>query len=309
MSDSNMTSQNVIGIRSAEDPDDFNGWGGTGWYPPPLGTALDGTTTVTLDNSGTPASNTPGQPIYEVIEHETNLQITADDDQKEMSPLSSRNIYRDPGKKKLDLTMELFEEKGTDRWGGARRFHPTNKEYREDWYAYPRYEIISISEPEDSSGNPILVEENFDKTTVVSAKKVIWLGDVTFSGKTLGYDTGDKVKSSLTGNAKLKRVFNEYTFEGSLLTAATFSGVTTDSLDNDIVIPTRLKFTITDYVAGASLTITGKNIRNETITEVIGVTANGTVYSDHVFAIVNALGIVSDVLANFKAAISADELY
>lgn len=309
----NMTAQNVLLIQSAELVDDSTGlanWDGTGYYPPPLGTYLTGTSTATSDN--TSGSATPGEPGAEILEGDVAFSYPTDDDQKETMELQGPEIYRDPGKEKLDLSLELYEELGTHRWVTAKRWNPTNLEYRRAT-KFPRYNFFQLSYPKDSSGNYIAVDEELSKSDIAGAAMVVWFSRVKWVSRATSLDNSDKVKTTMTGHAVKKRVFMNYTFDGDLLGSTgvptAFSGATPDSLDSAIVIPTRMKIVISSWVAGVTMTITGTDVYGDALTEVVATTAAGTYYTNNVFASVNTNGLVCDATADFSAWISAKELY
>ena len=183
MTKRDLVGQNVILIRSAEDPDDFANFGDSGFYVPPLGTYKTGTTTTTLDNSSTAADNTPGQAQFELVKGKSSLTYPIDDDDKEAMDVSGNEIEHDPGDEKIDLTLEMWELRDSERYGGARCFHPTNIQYKRSIY-YPRYEALVIATPINSGGNVIQVTPALVKSLIASAKKVFYFRDVIFKSKT-----------------------------------------------------------------------------------------------------------------------------
>jgi hypothetical protein len=300
--------QSVILIRSGELPANYANWGLAGWYVPPLGTALTGTDTITLDNSSTGASNTPGEPIFEIVEGKSVLSYTIDDDDKETMDASTDIIEHDPGKAKLDLNMDMWPKLGTSRFGGARRFHPTNKEYRRT-FKYPRYGLLVVVHPLDSSDNPVHVDSAITKDSFEKAKKVLYFRGVTWKSRPIEHGAGEKIMYSLPGNAEQVQEFNEYEFESELYpaTALTVGNV---SLASQPKIPTRLKIVISVWAAAGDIIFVGKDEHGNTLTETVtGPIATGTYYTDNVFASVDASGVQVQGAADYTMQITAGELY
>jgi hypothetical protein len=305
-----LSAQNVVLMQSAEDPDDFADWGAAGFDIPPVGTYKTGTQTKTLDNSATEADNTPGEPTMEVLKGKASLGFPTDEDDKESMDVSTTVVEHDPGKEKLDLSLDAYEERGTNRLVTARMFNPLTREYRRS-PDYPRFNVLVISYPKDSSGFLIPVTAEIDKSTILSAEAVRYWRDVIWKSKSPVVEQGDKVRSSLAGHAEQKREWNNYAFNALIkgaITIDTTPTATTFTSAEQPKIPTRIALAWTETVGG-DIILTGKNARGETITETITVSGGAptTYYTDKVFG--ELTSIVGDGTANGTAAINAAELY
>jgi hypothetical protein len=300
--------QSVILIRSGELKTNFTNWGSANWYVPPLGTAKTGTDTITLDDNGTAANNTPGEPIFEIVEGKSVLSYTLDDDDKETMDVSTREVEHDPGKMKIDLNMDMWPKLGTSRFGGARRFHPTNIEYR-DTTKYPRYGLMVVVHPLDGSDNPIYVDETTTKDSFSKAEKVLYFGAVIWKSKPIEHAAGEKIMYSLPGNAQRYREYLNYTFSAELYTAGAVTGGNQYSLSTQPKIPSRLKLTVTSFVAAGDIILVGKDEHGNALTETVTVGAAGTFRTDDVFASIDANGVQVQGAADYTVAINADELY
>lgn len=304
-----LAAQNVLLIRSAEDPDDFADFGATGYYIPPLGTVLTGTNTPTKDDDSTGANNTPGEASFEIVNGKATLGFTKDDDDKDVSDVTTREVEHDPGKEMNEITIGLWEPRGTARFGGARRYHPSFREYVPN-ECYPRYGTLLISHPIDSSGNPLPVTSSILKADIAECKKVIYCRDVTFKNKNPITEAGEKVRQELSGNFITRQVFLGYEFGAELLAAVAMTGGTPDSLTVQPKIPTRLELVVSVWAAGTEIIIVGTNQRGEAITETVtGISATGTYRTDKVFASVDANGIQPQGSFDATVEINADELY
>lgn len=307
----NLSGQNVVGIRCAEDPTEFANWGETGWYVPPLGTSIS-TGAKTLDNDSTPANNTPILPSFEIVEGNTMLNFPIDEDDKEASDVSGNLVKRDPGDQNLDISMEYNEERGTARLGtSARKYHPTNMEYRRG-IDYVRYESFLITHPRDTSGNALPVKPGMDKTTIKGADEVFYFIDATYHNKSPSLEPGDKARSSLAGHFENRRHYLNYTFDVELLADGAVT-VGSYSLDTQPKLPTRLKLVVTSWSAGGAspnhLILVGKDIRGNAITEnVETLTANGTYYSTKVYDLIDTNGVQVQGTMSLNLEITAAEL-
>jgi len=304
--------QNVILIRSAEDPDDFANYGGAGTYVPPLGTVLTGTNTPTKDNDSTPANNTPGEGSFEIIYGKASLNFNRDDDDKEASDVTTREIEHDPGKLMNEFSLEHWEKRGESRFGGARKYHPTRKEYSPN-FDYPRYDIIVISFPQDSSGNPVAVSEAITKDDIEQCEKVIFFRDVIFKSKNTTEDTADKVRNALASHAIDNREYLAYEFGEELLASSTYdsTGSPYTGLGGEAKIPTRLKLRVTAVTTPGAVTITGKNSRGETISESVTIAAF-TGPTEDIYRTTKAFSEFSQftiATGDFTFSVDADELY
>ncbi len=304
--DRDQSSQNVVLIRNAEDPDDYANYGESGYTVPPLGTYPTGSTTDTADNSSTAANNTPAEPQFEIVKGKATLNFPDDDDNKEAPDFSSREIEHDPGKEKHEMTMEMFELMGSKRYGATRRFHPTRKSYKPH-NKHTRYELLIVSFPKDSSGVLIPVTPELVKTLIGQAEGVQYYRDVTFHNKSHVLEAGDKVKSSLAMNAQTKEEFNEYEFDAELKASGTID-TTPASLDTQPFIPTRIKLIVTVETAAGDVLFVGTNCRGEAITDTITVSGIGSYYTTKVFGSVDALGIQGQGAVDLTASIEADEM-
>lgn len=313
MTERDMSAQNVVLIRSAEDPATWVNWGGTGLYPPPLGTVKTGTQTPTLDNSTTPANNTPGEPSFEIVKGKASLSFTNDDDDKEASDVTTREIEHDPGKEMNEIALEHWETLGESRYGNARCFHPTLIKYLPA-NKYPRYEALVISNPLDAvvaTGQPIYVDDALLKSAILAAKHIWYIRDLIFKTKNPTLASGEKVQQTLNGNYITKDEYLSYDFGAELLVA---TAMTTGnySLVTQPKIPTRLQLVVTSWVAADDLAIVGTNCRGEAITETIAaatLVADGTYYTDNVFATVDTNGLQCAALFDMTVEVNADELY
>jgi hypothetical protein len=302
-----LSGQNVVIIRNAEDPDDYANWGGTGYYVPPIGTMIATTFIKTEDNSVTAADNTPDAPSSEVIEGNTTLSLPKDEDDKEASDFTGREIKRDPGNEMNDVTLEYNEERGKERLGtSARKYHPTNRNY-EGGIEYVRYEVMLISHPRDSSSNALPVKPGLDKTLIGEAEKVIYFRDVTLKSKSPTLESGEKARSSLTGNAEIRKIYMNYIFGADLKVSGTISGATPITMDSQPKIPTRIKFDVTAETAPGDIVFAGTNQRGEAITETITTSGVGAYYTKKVFSTIT--NGTPDGTLNCTASVEADELY
>lgn len=311
MSERDLSEQNVVLIRSAEDPDEYDGWGGTGWFVPPLGTYPDGQTTPTKDNSTTVGENTPAEPAFEIVKGKASLSFTNDDDDKEASDVTTREVEHDPGKEMNEVSLEHWEQKGESRFGNARRFHPTTREYR-PWWKYPRYEGIVISFPLDGlvgTGKPLYVDDALLKSMIKAAEHVWYLRDIIFKTKNPTPDAGEKVTESLNGNYITKREYNNYDFGATLEAAKAISGSGAIAFaGTQPKIPTRVKVDVTTETAAGVLTIVGKDVRGNVISDnSITTSGIGVYYTKKVFSEITQYQ--GDGTLDIVANIEADELY
>lgn len=325
MTERNQSAQNVVLVRSAVnpktetlEPDYYANWDGLGRGIPPLGTYVIGTQTPTSDNDLIPANCTPGEPAFEIVDGKAAFNYTDDDDDKEEPDVSTRDIEHDPGKEMHDVTLERWNKKGENRFGGARCFIPANREYRKA-SKYPRYEYLIVAHPNDGVGNDIYVDKRIRKTDILGAAEVSYLEDVTYKTKNPTYDPGEKVRMSLTANAVVIREFENYLFNAELYGDGAGVGKEIKyaspgpdySLDTQPKIPTRFKLTISSLVASGDIVISGKNCRGEDITETVDITADGVFRTKKVFSSVDANGIQVQAagLTSADLLINADELY
>jgi len=308
MSERNMSHQNLVLIRSAEDPDVFGNWGGSGWGVPPLGTAKTGTTIITLDNSTTPADNTPGEPIFEIAREKALFNFPEDHDDKESGDVSGTEMTHDPGKEKIDISLEVWENRGSKRYCTAKRFNPITIEYRRSAH-YPRFDAMVVEYPKDASDNPVFVDEKIQKSDFTKALSVIYFRDVIFKSKGRGLESGEKVRSVLAGHAVEQRDYNAYEFGAELKASGTISPSTPASLDSQPKIPTRIEMDVTVETAPGDIVITGTNVRGEAITSTITTTGIAKYYTDKVFATVDVLGLAPDATLDCTASFNAAELY
>lgn len=303
-----MSTQNLVLIRSAEDPADFANFGGTGYYPPPWGTAKTATNTLTLDNSSTPADNTPGEPINEIVREKATFNWNDDEDNKEGGDLSGRELTNDPGKKKIDIALEVWEERGTNRTCTAKCFHPTKKEYK-DAVDYPRFDVIVVGHPMDASDVEVTVDEKITKSDFTKGNSVQYFRDVVFASKAIALEQGEKIKAVLSGMARELKEYTKFEFGVELLAATTQVGGTPTSLTTQPIIPTRLKLTVSAFVTLGDIILVGKDSRGKAITETITVAAAGTFYSTKVYGSIDASGVQPQGSAAYDLAVNAGELY
>lgn len=302
-----MSAQNVVLIQSAEDPDDFADWGQAGFDVPPLGTYKTATQIKTLDNANTEADNTPGEPTFEVIKGNASLGFPTDEDDKESMDVSGTVVEHDPGKEKLDVSLDAYEERGTNRLVTARMFNPATREYRRS-PDYPRFNAMVISYPKDSAGFHMAVDSNIDKSLIASGEVVRYWRDVMFKSKSPTIEPGDKIRSTLAGHSEQKREWNNYTFNEELLASGVLTAATSYSLDAQPNIPTRMKIDVTVETTPGTIILTGTNARGDAQTETITTTGILAYYTTKVWGSINTNGFTTGTFAG-TLAVNAEELY
>ena len=299
MSKRKLSHQNLVLIRSAEDPDDFNDWGGS---------AKTGTTTLTLDNSITEADNTPGEAIFEIVKDKAKFDYPEDQDDKESGDISGVEIVHDPGKQKIDIALELWEVRNSNRYVTAKRFNPLTREYRRS-AEYPRFDVMVVEHPKDASDIAVYVEPSTIKSDFTKGDTVRYFRDVIFKSKAVGLEAGEKIRSVLSGHARDRRDYNTYEFGVELLASAAISGATPLSLDTQPKIPTRIEMDVTVETMPGDIVIVGRDSRGDAITDTITTSGVGKYYTKKAFDTVNANGMTPDGTLSCTASFNAAELY